>query len=100
MYDFLGGERNRQSELGAGDNPSRVIALPALLKTRFGQNCVERPSSRTLFQKQAHRLTQSYPGFRHRIATTRHVEFGRVAHEGWSLLPDVGGKVNFGKGCS
>src|ERR1700674_2202600 len=100
MRNFLGSERNSQSELSAGNDPARAVALAALLKTRFSQNGFQRSSSRTLFQEQAHRLTQAGPSFGDGIAATRHIEFRSVAHEGRPLFPNVGGKINFGERCS
>src|ERR1700731_1404852 len=94
MRYFLGSEWNSQSELSAGDDPARAVALAAPLEPRFGQYCFQSSSSGTLFQEQADRLTQARPCFGDGIAATRHVEFRSVAHECGTLFPNVGGKVD------
>jgi len=97
MRNFLGSEWNSQSELSAGDDPARAVALAAPLKTRFSKDSFQRPSSRTLFKEQAHRLTQARARYDDGMAATRHIEFRGVAHECRPFFPNVGGEVNFGE---
>ncbi len=97
---FLGGEPDSQPDFGAYNDPARPIAPATFRKSRFKEDGVERPFSRTLFQEQTHCFTQACPSLGDRISATRNIEFWGIAHVGSPFLPNLDGEVNLWNFCS
>jgi hypothetical protein len=91
---FLGSERDSQPDFGAHNDPTRPIAPATFRKSRFKEDGVERPFSRTLFQEQTHSFTQARSSLGDRIAAARNIEFRSIAHVRSPFLPNLDGEVN------